>query len=75
MGEGSLSVSEVDRLMRLAELQADGNGATAKSEEGTGQKPSWKDVIFGRKPDARKEELEFEKIKKQWEEGQSHKVT
>ncbi|KAG8907237.1 hypothetical protein FRB99_005061 [Tulasnella sp. 403] len=67
----ALDVQEVDRLLRLAGgVTVDGNTSTPVTLQAIAA-PTWREVIFGRKRDPVKDDLEFEKAKRQWEEAVS----
>ncbi|KAG9008459.1 hypothetical protein FRB90_008876 [Tulasnella sp. 427] len=66
-GDPALTSDEVNKSMRLADTHS--LGAPDPGMEKPQEKTSWRDTIFGRKRDPRREEVELEAAKKMWEEA------
>ncbi|KIO34041.1 hypothetical protein M407DRAFT_166678 [Tulasnella calospora MUT 4182] len=68
-GDPSLTLDEVNKVMKLAETHT--LGAPPSDAEKPQETTSWRDTIFGKKRDPRKDEQELEDAKKIWEEALS----
>ncbi|KAG9050941.1 hypothetical protein FS837_001115 [Tulasnella sp. UAMH 9824] len=68
-GDPSLTLDEVNKVMKLAETHT--LGALSSDAERPQETTSWRDTIFGKKRDPRRDEQELEDAKKIWEEALS----
>ncbi|KAG8916944.1 hypothetical protein FRC01_002764 [Tulasnella sp. 417] len=65
----SLTLDEVNKVMKLAETHT--LGAPSSDLEKPQETTSWRDTIFGKKRDPRRDEQELEDARKIWEEALS----